>query len=212
MSDNPRSYGAVADGQTHPIGHRFGTTLEAAALWRDRNGGRPYAWMVDERFGLRYTLTVSADQTGSSRVATFNKTVPTIFGFTDFAQFNGDPGEGQKQLAPGWLVSGAGVAAENQRRRLRSRGGQHQFDGRPICRCEDEGTVLTFSLPLADFQALEMDYVGVQSAVAALAARGGGVVTLPAGTPAGTVPVGTRERQMGRIPRQREHRRCRSRE
>ncbi|MDP9097226.1 MAG: hypothetical protein M3N26_11865, partial [Pseudomonadota bacterium] len=159
MSDNPRSYGAVADGQTHPIGHRFGTTLEAAALWRDRNGGRPYAWMVDERFGLRYTLTVSADQTGSSRVATFNKTVPTIFGFTDFAQFNGDPGEGQKQLAPGWLVSGAGVAAETSVAAFDLAAGSITFDratNMPLRR----GSVLTFSLPLADFQALEMDYVG----------------------------------------------------
>lgn len=44
-----------------------------------------------------------------------------------------------------------------------------------------KGAVLTFSLPPAEFQALEMDYVAVQSAIAELADRGGGVVTIPSG-------------------------------
>lgn len=180
VSENPRTYGAIADGQTHPIGRRFGLTQEAAAAWRDRGGGRPYAWMTDERFGLRFTLTVSADQAAPGRTAMFNKTVPTIFGFIDFAQFNGDPAEGQKQLAPGWLVSGPGVAAGTSVAALDVAAGSISFD-RPFGAPLRKGFVLTFNVRPTEFQALEMDYVGVQSAVAALADHGGGVVTLPAG-------------------------------
>lgn len=170
----------MADGNSHPIGRRFGTTPEEAASWRGRAGERPYAWMGDERFGLRFTLTVSETQAAPGRAAVFLKRVPTIFGETDFAQFNGDPGEGQKQLAPGWLVTGPGVARGASVAGLDVATGTVTLD-RPTTAPLRQGTALVFSLPSAEFQALEMDYVGVQAAIAALAERGGGVVGLPAG-------------------------------
>ena len=173
----------MGDGRSHPLGKRFGTSLAAVAAWAKPDGTRPFAWMVDTRAGLQFELETSEAQDRPGQMLVFRRRLSGINDWSaDVSQFNANPGEGQKLLAPGWLAAsgqncvppGATVASADPAT------GTVTLQA-PTLRACPAGVKLMFTIPPALLETLEMDYIGTQGAMFAVSAAGGGVVRLPPG-------------------------------
>lgn len=82
---NPRDYGAIGDGTSHPAGSALGiSTLSALAGYAAPNGTHPYAWVSSYPHGTLFNLPVSQASTVGATTLNFGvtKTVNLVLPLT----------------------------------------------------------------------------------------------------------------------------------
>ena len=105
---NARDYGASGSGAATAIGTSYGSTLAALASYTVPGGGTPFSWATNPAFGLTFTMTTSAAQSGSGGSLTFSDQLISHQGLPFQATVAAwqDPSNGNFLLRPGMLVSG----------------------------------------------------------------------------------------------------------
>jgi len=161
----PAQFGAVGDGTAHPIGRRFGATLGALADYTTRDGRHPFAWVSDPGYGLTFV------RTGRSG------------GETELAALTFAPAQDRNAavqiILPGMTARADCLPRDESVRAVTAHGVLLQ---RPPLRPCPADTRVTFALAPGQVQALLVDWLGLQAAIAA--ARDGvygGTVHIPPG-------------------------------
>lgn len=166
---NPKDFGAIGDGSSHPIGTTYGASLSAIAAFVTQAGATPFSWVTNAAYGLTFSMNTTAAQGSPGTALTFQTTVSGINGWSaTIASFNGLPATGQNILIDGMNVTGSCVAANTTVSTFAISTGVVTLSQNTSGAC-GSGTAITFSLTNAQVQALQADFLGIQSAVAAAA-------------------------------------------
>ena len=110
---NARDYGASGTGSATAIGTSYGSTLAALASYTVPGGATPFSWATNPAFGLTFTMTTSAAQSGSGSALTFLEQLISHQGLPFQATVAAwqDPSNGNFLLRPGMLVSGSCIGS-----------------------------------------------------------------------------------------------------
>ncbi len=187
---NPRDFGATGNGSSVTIGTTFGSTVTAslaAFAAQSIGGATPFSWMTRPQFGLQFSMATSTDQGGAGTVLTFLENMTGINGWAASVALWQDPAHGNYLVVPGMLVtdragaipSGTTVTSVN---RTPGPGYGTITLSRASTADVPLGDTITFTIAPAQLQTLTVDWLGIQSAMAAAwQAAAGGTVYIPAG-------------------------------
>ncbi len=187
---NPRDFGATGNGSSTTIGTAYGNTATASLATfaaQSISGNTPFSWMTLPQFGLQFSMATSIDQGRAGTVLTFLENLTGINNWMASVALWQDPAHGNYLLQPGMLVtdsagaitSGTTVSSVN---RTPGTGYGTVTLSKASTADVPSGDTITFTIAPAQLQALSLDWLGIQSALAA-AWQGavGGTVYIPSG-------------------------------
>ncbi|WP_428393665.1 hypothetical protein [Lichenicoccus sp.] len=187
---NVRDYGALGTNTGTTLAQQFpAATLTSLNTFATQwvSGVQAYAWMTNPAFGLTFSMPTSTDQGGTSSTLTFAEQLTGINNWSATVAAWQDPTHGNYLLQPGMQVSGACIATETtvtaMGRTPNASGYATVTLSKPLSSDCTAGSSITFTIAPAQLAALTMDWLGVQSAMAAawLNTSAGGSVYIPAG-------------------------------
>lgn len=184
---NVRDYGALGTNTGTAIGTTFGASLSALAAFTTTAGATPFSWATNPLFGLIFSMTTSAAQGGTSTAfpLPFKETITN--GWTATVALWQDPANGNYQILPGMAVTGSCIAANTTVASVDRTAGDANYGTVTLSQATStacaSGTAITFTITNAQLQALTLDWLGLQAAVANASLDGlGSKVYVPSGT------------------------------
>ena len=187
---NVRDFGALGTNSSVTIGASFPSSVTASlAAFASQNvrGTMPYAWMTNPAFGLTFTIPTSVDQGGSGTTLTFLESLSGINGWSATVAVWQDPAYGNYLLQPGMQVSGSCIAAGTTVSAVGRTPGATGYGTVTLSKASSadcgSGAAISFATTPSQLQALTVDWLGIQSAMAAscMNTQSGGSVYMPSG-------------------------------
>ncbi len=188
---NVHDYGALGTNNATTLAAQFpGTATASLAAFASQSvgGSSPYTWMTNPAFGLTFSIPTSADQGGAGKTLTFLETLSGINGWSARVAAWQDPAHGNYQLQVGMQVSGSCIAAGTTVAAVGRTPGASGYGTVTLSQSSSSdcasGGPIAFTLAPSQLQALTMDWLGLQGAMAAawLNVQAGGSVYIPAGS------------------------------
>lgn len=179
--------GALGTNTATAIGTTYGASVSALATYMTSTGATPFSWATNPLYGLTFSMAVSANQATTATPLTFTETLTDGTWSATVALWQ-DPGNGNYLVQPGMAVTGSCIAANTTVSSVDRTAGDANYGKVTLSQntsttCAST-TVITFTLTNAQLQALTLDWLGIQTAVARADAANGGIgseVDIPAG-------------------------------
>ena len=187
---NVRDYGALGTNTSTTLATQFpgsATASLAAFAVQSVNGATPYAWMTNPVFGLTFSIPTSADQGAAGRTLTFLESLTGINNWVASVAAWQAPGNGNYLLNTGMQVSGSCIAAGTTVAAVNRTPGTAGYGTVTTSQATStdcaSGAAITFTIAPSQLQALTVDWLGIQSAMAAAwqNSSAGGSIYMPAG-------------------------------
>ncbi len=185
-----RDFGALGSNSSTTLATQFPATATASLssfASQNVNGTTPYTWMTNPAFGLTFSMTTSVDQGGAGTSLTFLRALTGINNWSASVAAWQAPGYGNLLLRPGMQVSGSCIAAGSTVAAIGRTPGASGYGtvtlSQPTSADCASGAAITFTIAPSQLQGLTMDWLGIQSAMAAAwqNAQAGGAVYMPGG-------------------------------
>ena len=187
---NVRDYGALGTNTPTTLATQFPTSATASLssfATQSVSGSTPYTWMTNPAFGLTFSMPTSADQGGAGTSLTFLRPLTGINNWAASVAAWQAPGSGNYLLKTGMQVSGSCIAAGSTVAAVGRTPGVTGYGtvtlSQPTSTDCTSGAVITFTIAPSQLQALTMDWLGIQTAMAAAwqNSQAGGSVYMPGG-------------------------------
>ena len=187
---NVRDYGALGTNTPTTLASQFPASATASLssfAAQSVNGSTPYAWMTNPAFGLTFSMSTSIDQGGAGTSLTFLRPLTGINNWSASVAAWQAPGSGNDLLATGMQVSGSCIASGSTVAAVGRTAGAAGYGtvtlSQPSAADCASGAAITFTISPSQLQALTMDWLGIQGAMAAgwQNAQAGGAVYMPGG-------------------------------
>ena len=187
---NARDYGAVGTNTSTTLATQFPASVTASLssfAAQSMNGSTPYSWMTNPAFGLTFSMPTSNDQGGAGTSLTFLRSLNGINNWSASVAAWQAPGYGNYLLTTGMQVSGSCIAAGSTVTAIGRTPGVAGYGTVTLSHATStdcaSGAAISFTIAPSQLQALTMDWLGIQSAMAAAwqNSQAGGAVYMPGG-------------------------------
>jgi hypothetical protein len=187
---NVRDYSALGMNTPATIGTQFPKSVTKSLLTfasQSTRAGTPYAWMMKPAFGLTFSMLTSTDQRSPGKTLTFLEHLSGVNSWLAAVATWQDPAHGGDLVQAGLQVRGSCIA---QGTTVASVGRTPAAPGYGTITLSQDtsedcrsSTPISFTIAPSQLQALTIDWLGIQSAMAAawLNTQVGGSVYIPAG-------------------------------